>query len=94
MGALWPQGTASDDGVEFLNQVAGALRLPGCVAEFKGETSHRTEIGGRVALVHVIEQSGANIVDRMDVDPGLNVGQPIDASGSRALFLIENAVKE
>src|SRR5579883_1307045 len=33
----------------------------------------------------MIEQSGANIVDRMDVDPGLSVGETIDASGRRGV---------
>ena len=82
---LWPQRTPSDDGVEFLDEAAAALRSAGGVAEFEGEASHRTEIGGRVALVHVIEQSGANIVDRMDVDPGLSIGQPRDASARRGV---------
>jgi len=91
---LWPQRTPSDDGVEFLDEAAAALRSPGGVAEFEGEASHRTEIGGRVALVHVIEQGGANIAHSMNVDPGLSVGQPVNPSARGALFLIENAVKE
>ena len=84
-GSLWPQRTPSDGGVEFLDQETAALRSRGRVVEFEGEASHRAEIRGRAAFVHVIEQSGANIVDRIDVDPGLSVGQSIDASARRGV---------
>jgi hypothetical protein len=91
---VWPQCTASDDGAQFLDQLAAAFRSLGAAAEFKGEASHGAEIWGGIALVHMIEQSGANIVDRMDVDSGLGVGQTVDAPLSGAFCLIENAVNE
>jgi len=46
----------------------------GGIAEFEGEANHGTEIRSRIALVQVIEQGGANIINGMDIDPGLNVG--------------------
>lgn len=83
--SLASQRMASYDRVEFRDQPPAPLRPPATAADFKCETSHRTEIGGGIALAHVIEQGGANIVDRMDVDPGLSVGQTIDASARRGV---------
>ena len=58
----------------------------GGIAEFEGEAGHGTEIRGRIALVQVIEQGGANVVGGMDVDPCLSVGQAIDASPRRGVL--------
>src|SRR5262249_45411878 len=63
---LRPLRPASDDGAEFLDQAAAALGSLGGIAEFEGEAGHGTEIWGRIALVQVIEQGGANIVDGTD----------------------------
>jgi len=76
---------ASDDGPEFLNQVPEALGSLGGIAGFEGEARHGTEFRDRIALVQVIEQGGANVVDGMDVDPGFSVGQTIDASPRRGV---------
>jgi len=84
--SLRPQRTALDDGAEFLNQAAAALRSLGGIAEFEGEAGHGKKIGSGIALVHVIEQGGANIVDGMDIDPGLSIGQTIDASPHRGVL--------
>ena len=70
---LGPLQAASDDGPEFLNQVPEALGSLGGIAGFEGEARHGTDFRDRIALVQVIEQGGANIVDGMDVDPGLSV---------------------
>ena len=83
---LWPLRPASDDGAEFLDQAAAALGSLGGITEFEGEAGHGTEIRGRIALVQVIEQGGANIVDGTDVDPCLSVGQAIDASPRRGVL--------
>jgi hypothetical protein len=72
--------------VELLDQAAAALGSLSVSAEFEGEARHGTEIGRRIALVQMIEQGGANIVDAMDVDPGLSVGQTIDASPCRGVL--------
>ena len=83
---LWPLRAASDDGAEFLDQAAAALGSLGGITEFEGEAGHGTEIRGRIALVQVIEQGGANIVDGTDVDPCLSIGQAIDASPRRGVL--------
>jgi hypothetical protein len=77
---------ASDDGAELLDQAAAAWGSLGGIAEFEGKASHGTKIRGRIVLVQVIEQGGANVVDGMDVDPGFSVGQTIDASPRRGVL--------
>ena len=79
-------GPASDDGAEFLDQAAAAPGSLGRIAKFEGEAGHGTEIWGRIALIKVIEQSGANIVYGTDVDPCLSVRQAIDASPRRGVL--------
>ena len=43
-------------------------------------------IRSRIALVQVIEQGGANIIDGMNVDPGLSVGQTLAPSPRRGVL--------
>jgi hypothetical protein len=83
---LRPLRPASDDGAEFLDQAAATLGSLGGIAEFEGEAGHGTQIRGGIALVQVIEQGGADIVDGMDVDPSSSVGQAIDASPRRGVL--------
>ena len=78
--------TVSDNGVEFLDKAAAALGPLGGIAEFEAETGDGTEIGRRITLVQVIEQGGANVVDGADVDPGLSVGESVDASPGRGVL--------
>ena len=74
------------NGAEFFDETDAALGSLGGIAEFKSEAGHGTEMRGRIAPIHVIEQGGANVVDRTDVDPGLSVGEAIDASPRRGVL--------
>jgi hypothetical protein len=58
----------------------------GGIADFEGEAGHGSEIRGGIALVQVIEQGGPNIVDGIDIDPRLSVGQAIDPSKRRGIL--------
>src|SRR5580765_4552322 len=72
--------------MEFLHQAGAALVPLASIADLEGEAGHGTERRSRIALVQMIEQRGANIVDSMNVDPGLRVRQAIDASPRRGVL--------